>query len=226
MSGIRNAEMKWSKPEKLEIYGVKLLGWPSNIVFKNPSQMSLKETTSLVELLRNNTLRFQQMASPYDYSPLGPSAKTVTSIELSQTNRPSNVEAEADLSWACNDEVLSTGYLPERMAVGSSTVHLQTPTRSIHLPASAVMQSALQPPDDAQSSAQGTLSQPSSLTMAVYLSLERSATKSTSLAHHPPAQSSTFGAYHGPQTVDGPIFAKVSPQKRKRPRRKSDALTS
>ena len=59
VSGIRNAEMKWSKPENLAAYGVVLIGWPTNIGYKNPSQMSSHERSIVMRLLEENKLYFR-----------------------------------------------------------------------------------------------------------------------------------------------------------------------
>ena len=53
--------MKWSKPSHLEAYGVQLVGWPSDISYKNPSAMSIKETRRILELLKSRQLYFQYL---------------------------------------------------------------------------------------------------------------------------------------------------------------------
>ena len=51
--------MKWSKPETLAAYGVVLIGWPTNIGYKNPSQMSSHERSTVLRLLEENKLYFR-----------------------------------------------------------------------------------------------------------------------------------------------------------------------
>ncbi|EEB94931.1 hypothetical protein MPER_06180, partial [Moniliophthora perniciosa FA553] len=40
VSGIRNAEMKWTQPDRLYTYGVRLVGWPPDIPTQNPSSLT------------------------------------------------------------------------------------------------------------------------------------------------------------------------------------------
>ncbi|KAK7050994.1 hypothetical protein VNI00_005106 [Paramarasmius palmivorus] len=58
VSGIRNAEMKWTQPERLCIYGVCLVGWPPDIPAQNPSSLNSNQNKRLLELFQNGTLKF------------------------------------------------------------------------------------------------------------------------------------------------------------------------
>lgn len=58
-SGIRNAEMKWTSPEKLDLYGVRLVGWPSTVPSQNPSSLKFDQNKLLLEALENGTMRFE-----------------------------------------------------------------------------------------------------------------------------------------------------------------------
>ncbi|KAJ3974689.1 hypothetical protein EV361DRAFT_893309 [Lentinula raphanica] len=58
VSGIRNAEMKWTSHERLFTYGVYLEGWPSDIPYKNPSTLKAEQNKRLLDLLNKGTLRF------------------------------------------------------------------------------------------------------------------------------------------------------------------------
>ncbi|KAE9407823.1 hypothetical protein BT96DRAFT_809070 [Gymnopus androsaceus JB14] len=60
VSGIRNAEMKWTNHERLFTYGVYLVGWPSDIPVKNPSSLKTDQNKRLLELLNNGTLKFMK----------------------------------------------------------------------------------------------------------------------------------------------------------------------
>jgi hypothetical protein len=59
-SGIRNAEMKWTNPERLDVYGVRLVGWPPSIPAQNPSSLKLSQNKELLECLQNGTMRFEK----------------------------------------------------------------------------------------------------------------------------------------------------------------------
>ena len=51
--------MKWSKPEKLKAYGVRIVGWPSRMEYKNPSQMTVKELATILSMLQKGELYFE-----------------------------------------------------------------------------------------------------------------------------------------------------------------------
>ncbi|KAK0204892.1 hypothetical protein DFS33DRAFT_707971 [Desarmillaria ectypa] len=57
-SGIRNAEMKWTNPDRLATYGVTLVGWPSTIPLVNPSSLKASQNKELLTLLENGTMKF------------------------------------------------------------------------------------------------------------------------------------------------------------------------
>ena len=61
VSGIRNAEMKWANPERLDTYGVRLIGWPSDIPARNPSSLKQGQNKQLMQYLDNGTLRFEKL---------------------------------------------------------------------------------------------------------------------------------------------------------------------
>ncbi|RDB26307.1 hypothetical protein Hypma_006586 [Hypsizygus marmoreus] len=60
-SGIRNAEMKWTNPERLDAYGVRLVGWPSSVPAQNPSTLKTHHNKLLLECLQNGTMRFERL---------------------------------------------------------------------------------------------------------------------------------------------------------------------
>ncbi|KAF9565282.1 hypothetical protein CPC08DRAFT_704810 [Agrocybe pediades] len=63
-SGVRSAEMKWSNPEKLDVYGVRLVGWPDGIPAQNPSMLKVGQNRVLLEALQNGFMRFERIDSP------------------------------------------------------------------------------------------------------------------------------------------------------------------
>ena len=81
--------MKWSKPDKLSIYGVVLEGWPRNIEYKNPSKMTLSETSTLMQLLIENKLYFRSL-------------RDNTAISLLQSSDAEQLSS-TDVSWALNE---------------------------------------------------------------------------------------------------------------------------
>lgn len=57
--------MRWTKPASLEeLYGVRLVGWPASLSFRNPSNNSVKDNRLLLDLLRSNQMKFVTKGSP------------------------------------------------------------------------------------------------------------------------------------------------------------------
>ncbi|KAF9468066.1 hypothetical protein BDZ94DRAFT_1154544 [Collybia nuda] len=61
VSGIRNAEMKWTSPDKLNVYGVRLVGWPSTIPAQNPSTLRASQNQLLLDSLERGIMRFEKI---------------------------------------------------------------------------------------------------------------------------------------------------------------------
>lgn len=59
-SGVRNAEMKWSNPERLDMYGVRLIGWPEGIPAQNPSTLKVGQNKVLLEALQSGLMKFER----------------------------------------------------------------------------------------------------------------------------------------------------------------------
>lgn len=60
VSGIRKAEMKWTNPERLSLYGVRMVGWPSDIPAANPSSLKASQNQRLLELVEQGELKFEK----------------------------------------------------------------------------------------------------------------------------------------------------------------------
>jgi len=60
-SGVRSAEMKWTNPERLDAYGVRLVGWPEGVPAQNPSSFKVSQNKTLLEALRNGSMRFEKI---------------------------------------------------------------------------------------------------------------------------------------------------------------------
>ncbi|KAG5352885.1 hypothetical protein C0989_012275 [Termitomyces sp. Mn162] len=61
VSGVRNAEMKWTNHERLDVYGVRLVGWPSDIPVANPSSLKVSQNKIILDCLENGVLRFERL---------------------------------------------------------------------------------------------------------------------------------------------------------------------
>ena len=89
VSGVRNAEMKWTNPERLDAYGVRLVGWPREIPAQNPSSLKQSQNKKLLQAMEKGSLRFEKMvkqAGPEDHMPEGVAEEFA--------------ELEQDFSWA------------------------------------------------------------------------------------------------------------------------------
>jgi len=86
-SGIRNAEMKWTNPERLDVYGVRLVGWPPSIPAQNPSSLKLTQNKQLLEYLQNGTMRFEKLLITDD-------------LGIDVANNSDEAEVTDDFSWA------------------------------------------------------------------------------------------------------------------------------
>lgn len=102
-SGNPSAEMRWTKPAALEeLYGVHLVGWPTALKTRNPSNNSVKENRLLLDLLRSNQMKFvstgssQLSAEQFVSSSSTASASTSKRQASEETNIPEFREPSLD----------------------------------------------------------------------------------------------------------------------------------
>ncbi|KAF8638273.1 hypothetical protein AX17_002295 [Amanita inopinata Kibby_2008] len=92
-SGIRTAEMKWTNPERLDVYGVRLIGWPNDVPAQNPSTLKQSQNKQLMQALDSGTLKFERVVGRTEGS-----SKDHTPTD---SNAPEEaVSFEEDFSWA------------------------------------------------------------------------------------------------------------------------------
>ncbi|KAK1217246.1 hypothetical protein PQX77_020095 [Marasmius sp. AFHP31] len=108
VSGNRNAEMKWTNPDRLYIYGVSLTGWPSDIPSQNPSNLTLGQNKRLLGLLQDGTLCFVKTI-------VDPSAPPPSSVGVEETQE----ETDALFAWAIQDDA-TIGSAPSVVDGGES----------------------------------------------------------------------------------------------------------
>ncbi|CAA7266994.1 unnamed protein product [Cyclocybe aegerita] len=92
-SGIRNAEMKWTNPERLDAFGVRLVGWPEGVPAQNPSSLKVSQNKILLEAIQSGTMRFEKLSN----------AQNVGSGEVIEGRSPSRADGDGvdeDFSWA------------------------------------------------------------------------------------------------------------------------------
>lgn len=56
--------MKWTNPEKLDTYGVRLVGWPENVPPQNPSMLKTSQNKLLHEAMLSGSMRFEKLPRP------------------------------------------------------------------------------------------------------------------------------------------------------------------
>jgi hypothetical protein len=63
VSGVRNADMKWTNHDNLSTYNVRIEGWPLDVPLQNPSTLSVAHNTAVKAALDSGTLRFCRLGS-------------------------------------------------------------------------------------------------------------------------------------------------------------------
>lgn len=94
ISGNRTAEMKWSNHDRLSVYNVRLIGWPSSIPQLNPSSMTVVQNKLLLQALADGRMKFERINAAWQLQPVSELKRG--SIEESQEN--------TDISWAYEDK--------------------------------------------------------------------------------------------------------------------------
>jgi len=92
VSGVRNAEMKWTNPERLDQYGVRLVGWPPTIPAQNPSSLKANQNKELIHCLETGTMRFERI-NPTSHE---------SNLDAGDGPTSSDHEEHEDFSWAYN----------------------------------------------------------------------------------------------------------------------------
>lgn len=78
--------MKWTNPERLDAYGVRLIGWPEGVPAQNPSTFKVSQNKLLLEALQNGSMRFEKIIPA-----------TPMQEEASKTDED---DPQDDFSWA------------------------------------------------------------------------------------------------------------------------------
>ncbi|GJJ08210.1 hypothetical protein Clacol_002418 [Clathrus columnatus] len=128
-SGYPLAEMRWTKPTALEeLYGVRLIGWPDSIGPKNPSNNTMKENKLLLDLFRNNQLKFINKNSP-EWQIKESTSPTVL-IPPSSSRQPTVTANNATTTTTNENELLRPSFESEPLDIGKSIRVPSIPTTS------------------------------------------------------------------------------------------------
>ncbi|KAJ3532631.1 hypothetical protein NMY22_g7661 [Coprinellus aureogranulatus] len=87
-SGVRNAEMKWTNPERLDVYGVRLVGWPPGVPSLNPSTLRVSQNRQLLEAFKSGSAKFERLPTSAH-----PPPTAITDNEVDNADND-------DFSWA------------------------------------------------------------------------------------------------------------------------------
>lgn len=101
-SGVRNAEMKWSNPERLDVYGVRLVGWPAGVPANNPSTLRANQNKQLLEAFQSGVAHFERLPNSIHPPPIP---------KVEPQNDPS--EDLDDFSWAYDPDASPTTSQPK-----------------------------------------------------------------------------------------------------------------
>jgi len=116
VSGVRNAEMKWTNPERLDVYGVRLVGWPASVPAQNPSSLKVSQNKTLLECLENGTMRFEK---------LFPALGAADYADLDEGKLPDEAEDDDDFSWAYDADAGDSYLGPMQEPIATPTTEHQ-----------------------------------------------------------------------------------------------------
>lgn len=78
--------MKWTNPERLDAYGVRLIGWPEGVPAQNPSSFKVSQNKVLLEALQNGSMRFEKI--------------TPATPRQQEASKADDDDPHEDFSWA------------------------------------------------------------------------------------------------------------------------------
>ena len=98
VSGVHNAEMKWTNHSKLSVYGVRLNGWPEGVPAQSPSTFSVAQNKLLLDLLHEGKLYFSRLDGVAI-----PDANCGEDGSLSEGDENAIFEDSIDYTWGFGD---------------------------------------------------------------------------------------------------------------------------
>ena len=81
--------MKWTNPERLDVFGVRLVGWPEGVPAQNPSTLKVGQNRILLEAMQSGTMYFERLS----YG--NPAVSRVNAEDDGDADDPND-----DFSWA------------------------------------------------------------------------------------------------------------------------------
>ncbi|KAG8706270.1 hypothetical protein FRC09_002497 [Ceratobasidium sp. 395] len=147
------AEMRWTKPEQLEGYGVRIIGWPPDIALRNPSNNPVRDNKTLLSLLKSGQLRFvKKDSAEWEQADPGALVRSTAQAQAqaqSQTQHPTPqlVQPPQQPPIARNP---SSGFIHPHPHQQHPSPHTQQPTPLPPPPAAQQAPSAQQVPPTMQ----------------------------------------------------------------------------
>lgn len=126
--------MKWTNPERLDVYGVRLIGWPEGVPAQNPSTFKVSQNKLLLEALQNGTMRFEKVMPASDHGD-----------GVVEVSRADEDDPDEDFSWAYNADASP----PPPHAEYSTTLPRSPPRQSLNRGQNPVLPTLV---DEAESS--------------------------------------------------------------------------
>jgi hypothetical protein len=106
--------MKWTNPERLDVYGVRLIGWPEGVPAQNPSHFKASQNKMLLEALQNGSMRFEKIAP--------------TNPRQEEDSKANENDPHEDFSWAYDADASP----PSSHAECSTTLPHSPPRQSLN----------------------------------------------------------------------------------------------
>ena len=110
--------MKWTNPERLDMYGVRLVGWPEGVPSQNPSSLKSGQNRVLLDAIQKGTMRFERLS--HESSVTVPE-ETENVEEASSANMTTE-----DFSWAYDVDAGPSSPIRERTANTTRSTVLST----------------------------------------------------------------------------------------------------
>lgn len=139
--------MKWTNPERLDAYGVRLIGWPEGVPAQNPSTFKVSQNKILLEALQNGSMRFE---------------KIIPTVRQEEASKADEDDPQEDFSWAYDADASP----PSSHAEYSTTIPPSPPRQSLNTGQTTVLPVIV---DEAESGWISTLEADLALSQYTYL---------------------------------------------------------
>jgi len=120
--------MKWTNPERLDTYGVRLVGWPADIPFQNPSTLKVHQNKTLLEGFQKGDLKFERILPKDDEDSSADEEKDELDDDFSWAYDANAVPSSPIASTSTGARVLAG---PAKSAVEASASERDALTRSV-----------------------------------------------------------------------------------------------